>query len=287
LLIQLTHPTPLRCENALIHLGHWEKYRVHPGAKVRLSHLPADATDYCADKASARRTLKDYVSEINDLAEALAAENERALLVILQGMDASGKDGTVKKVFTGVNPQHCRVVSFKAPDREELEHDYLWRVYRALPANGELGVFNRSQYEDVIARVARGDIPRKEGRMRLRQIADVERGWTENGLVLRKFFLHISRGEQTDRFRKRLDNPDKHWKVERSDFKDRERWPEFQSIYEEVLSRTSTAAAPWYVIPADHKWYRDVAVAGIVLAALREMKPRIPRPKLDMSRYQL
>ena len=273
--------------NALIPLDRWEKYRVHRGSKVRLSHLPADATDFYADKASARRALKDYRNEINELAAALAAENERALLVILQGMDASGKDGTVKKVFTGVNPQHCKVVSFKAPDREELEHDYLWRVYRALPANGELGVFNRSHYEDVIARVARGDIPRKEGRMRLRQIADVERGWTENGLVLRKFFLHMSRGEQTDRFRKRLDNPDKHWKVERSDFKDRKLWPEFESIYEEVLSRTSTAAAPWYVIPADHKWYRDVAVAGIVLGALREMKPRIPRPRLDMSRYKL
>jgi PPK2 family polyphosphate:nucleotide phosphotransferase len=271
----------------LISLDKWERYRVRPGHKVRLSRLPAEASDYCADKESGRRTLKDYRKQINELAAALAAENERALLVILQGMDASGKDGAVKKVFTGVNPQHCKVVSFKAPDREELEHDYLWRVYRAMPANGELGVFNRSQYEDVVARVARGDIPRKEGRMRLRQIADVERGWTENGLVLRKFFLHISRGEQTERFRRRLDNPDKHWKVERSDFKDRERWPEFQRIYEEVLSRTSTAEAPWYVIPADHKWYRDVAVAGIVLAALREMKPRIPRPKLDMSRYQL
>jgi polyphosphate kinase 2 (PPK2 family) len=156
-----------------------------------------------------------------------------------------------------------------------------------MPANGELGVFNRSQYEDVIARVTRGDIARKEGLTRLRQIADVERAWAENGLVIRKLFLHISRDEQTDRFRKRLDNPDKHWKVERSDFKDRKLWPEFQKIYEETLTRTSTDAAPWYVIPADHKWYRDVAVAAVVLGALREMKPRIPRPRLDMSRYKL
>ena len=271
----------------MIALGHWEKYRVHTGRKVHLAHLAADATDYCPDKESGRRTLKDYRKQINELAAALAAENERALLVILQGMDASGKDGAVKKVFTGVNPQHCKVTSFKAPDREELEHDYLWRVYRAMPANGELGVFNRSQYEDVIARVARGGIPHSEGRMRLRQIADVERAWTENGLVIRKFFLHISREEQTARFRKRLDNPDKHWKVERSDFQDRKRWPEFQRIYEEVLARTSTGATPWYVIPADHKWYRDVAIAGIVLAALKAMKPRIPRPKLDMRRYKL
>jgi PPK2 family polyphosphate:nucleotide phosphotransferase len=268
-------------------LTNWEKYRVRPGRKVRLSRVPADATDYCADKASARRALKAYRGQINDLVQTLAAENERAMLVILQGMDASGKDGAVKKVFTGVNPQHCKVISFKAPDREELEHDYLWRVFRAMPANGELGVFNRSQYEDVIARVTRGDIARKEGLTRLRQIADVERAWAENGLVIRKLFLHISRDEQTDRFRKRLDNPDKHWKVERSDFKDRKLWPEFQKIYEETLTRTSTDAAPWYVIPADHKWYRDVAVAAVVLGALREMKPRIPRPRLDMSRYKL
>jgi len=277
---------PFKVRHALIPLDHWEKYRVLAGCKVRLSHLPADATAYCPDKPSDHRQLKQYREEIDDLAAALAAENQRALLVILQGMDASGKDGVVKKVFTGVNPQHCKVVSFKAPDREELEHDYLWRVYRALPANGELGVFNRSQYEDVIARVARGDIPREEGRMRLRQIADVERAWTENGLVIRKFFLHISRHEQTARFRKRLDNPDKHWKVERSDFKDRKRWPQFQKIYEETLRRTSTDASPWYVIPADHKWYRDLAVAGIVLGALREMNPRTPHPHLDMSRYK-
>jgi PPK2 family polyphosphate:nucleotide phosphotransferase len=278
---------PAEVRNSLIPLSNWEKYQVPPGRKVRLSRLAADAIDYCPDKESGRRALRDYRKQMNDLAARLAAENERALLVILQGMDASGKDGAVKKVFTGVNPQHCKVVSFKAPDREELEHDYLWRVYRAMPANGELGVFNRSQYEDVIARVARGDIPHKEGRMRLRQIADVERAWTENGLVICKFFLHISGEEQTDRFRKRLDNPDKHWKVERSDFNDRKLWPEFQRIYEEVLARTSTDAAPWYVIPADHKWYRDVAIAGIVLGALRAMQPRIPRPKLDMSRYKL
>lgn len=271
----------------MIPLDEWEQYRVVAGRRVRLSRLSTGATDLCGDKGSAPRALKGYRKQIDDLAAALAAENKRALLVVLQGMDASGKDGAVKKVFTGVNPQFCKVVSFKAPDREELEHDYLWRVYRALPAAGELGVFNRSQYEDVIARVARGDIPRKEALMRLRQIADVERAWTENGLVLRKFFLHISREEQTDRFRKRLENPDKHWKVEKSDFKDRERWPAFESIYEEALARTSTDRAPWYVIPADHKWYRDLAIAGIVLGALRQMKPRAPHPTLDRARFKL
>lgn len=265
----------------------WESYRVTPGRQVRLARIAADATELCADKKAGRAVLKQYRDRINELVEALAAENKRTLLVVLQGMDAAGKDGAVKKVFTGVNPQHCRVTSFKEPDREELEHDYLWRVYRALPANGELGVFNRSHYEDVIARQARGDIPRKEGLMRLRQIADLERTWIENGMVIRKFFFHVSREKQTRRFQKRLDNPKKHWKVEKSDFEDRKLWPTFQRVYEETLSRTSTHEAPWYIIPADHKWYRDVAVAAVVLGALKKMRPRVPRPKLDLSKYKL
>lgn len=265
----------------------WEQYRVAPHGKVRLARFPSDAHQLCPDKSSARRVLKRMRKQIDALAATLAAENQRALLVVLQGMDASGKDGAVKKVFTGVNPQYCRVTAFKAPDREELDHDYLWRVYRALPAMGELGVFNRSHYEDVIARVARGDIPRKQGSMRLRQIADIERAWAENGLVIRKFFLHISPAEQTERFRKRLENPDKHWKIEKSDFSDRKRWRAFRDIYQEALTRTSTALAPWYIVPADHKWYRDLAIAAIVLETLRSMKPRLPHPRLDKGRFQL
>ncbi|HEY1986361.1 MAG TPA: PPK2 family polyphosphate kinase [Terracidiphilus sp.] len=264
-----------------IALKHWESYVVKQGAKVRLGAVPALGTEFCDDKKAARAQLKKYRKEIDELLAILAEEEKRSLLVILQGMDASGKDGAVRKVFTGVNPAYCKVVSFKEPDREELAHDYLWRVYRALPAMGELGVFNRSQYEDVLARQARGDISHKEGRQRLRQIADIERTWSQNGTVLRKFFLHISCDEQTRRFEARLDTPEKHWKVQESDFKDRKLWPKFAAAYEEVLSRTSTPQAPWYIIPADRKWYRDVAIAGVVLAALRSMRPRIPKPKID------
>lgn len=270
-----------------ISLKDWESYRVPHGAKIRLAKSPADEDRFCKDKKAARAQIKDYRKQINDLAAALAAENKRTLLVILQGMDASGKDGAVKNVFTGVNPQHCRVTSFKEPDREELEHDYLWRVYRSLPATGELGVFNRSHYEDVIARQARGDMPRKEGLQRLRQIADVERTWAENGMVIRKFFLHISSAEQTERFRKRLDNPGKHWKIRKSDFADRKLWSTFQKVYEETLHRTSTPEAPWYIIPADRKWYRDLAIAGVVLAALKSMDPQFPRTKLNRSEFKL
>lgn len=265
----------------------WELYLIRPGEHLRLGKLAADATDLCSNKKRARDVLKTYRKQINDLAETLAIENKRSFLLILQGMDASGKDGTVKKVFTGVNPQFCKVVSFKEPDREEREHDYLWRVARAMPAHGELGVFNRSQYEDVVARQARGDIGQRQAHMRLRQIAEMERAWVENGTVVRKVFLHISREQQTERFKKRLENPDKHWKLKESDFEDRRIWPKFQNIYEDVFERTATEHSPWYVVPADHKWYRDLAVAGIVLGALKAMKPKAPRPKVDLERFKL
>lgn len=242
--------------------------------------METEATDLCADKKRARKQLKHYRKQIDNLAAVLAAENSRALLIVLQGMDASGKDGAVKRVFTGVNPQHCHVVSFKAPDREEREHDFLWRIYRALPVDGQLGVFNRSHYEDVVACAGRGELPRKGAAMRLRQIADVERAWVENGIAIRKIFLHISRTEQARRFQKRLDNPEKHWKIDESDFEDRQHWPRFQRAYEDALRKTSTREAPWYVIPADYKWYRDVAVAGIVLGALQAMRPQLPRPQI-------
>jgi len=266
-------------------LKQWEKYIVDSGAKVRLKNLATDSTEFCADKQSARAALKNLRKEIDSRAATLAAEQKQSLLVILQGVDASGKDGTVKRVFTGVNPQFCKVTAFKEPDREERDHDFLWRIYRALPARGELGVFNRSQYEDVLVPQARGEIRSHDAHRRLRQIADVERIWSENGLVIRKFFLHISRGEQKKRFEARLDTTDKHWKVEASDFADRKRWPKFQAVYEELLSRTSTKRAPWYVVPADHKWYRDLVVAGVVLSALRAMHPHVPHPKLDSSEF--
>lgn len=268
-------------------LKQWETYRVRPGARVRLDAISASATRFKKNKDSARAALKQYRNDIDALVATLAAENQRSLLVILQGMDTSGKDGAVKGVFTGVNPQHCHVYSFKPPDREEREHDYLWRVVRAMPAKGELGIFNRSQYEDVVTLEARGEIPREEATMRLRQIADMERAWAENGTVIRKIFLHISSAEQTRRFASRLEKPEKHWKLEAADFSDRKLWPRFQSIYEHLLSRTSAPHAPWYILPADHKWYRDVAVAGIVLGALKEMKPKLPMPELDPAIFRL
>jgi len=254
---------------------------------VRLRKILADCTEFCDSKEAARSQLKKFRKEIDSRLAVLAAERKRSLLIVLQGVDAAGKDGAVRNVFTGVNPEYCKATSFKEPDREEKAHDYLWRIYRAMPARGELGVFNRSHYEDVLVSQAHGELRRKDAHTRLRQIADLERTWTENGTVVRKFFLHISRAEQTRRFKARLENPEKHWKIEASDFEDRKLWAKFMTVYEEILSRTSTACAPWYIIPSDHKWYRDLAVAGVVLGALRAMRPRLPMPKLDRSLFKL
>lgn len=268
-------------------LENWDQYRVKPESRVRLHSLAADVTEFSEGKKKAREQLKSCRKQIDELLDAFAAEDKRSLLIVLQGVDASGKDGAIRKVFTGVNPQHCKVVAFKEPDREERQHDYLWRIYRALPAKGELGIFNRSHYEDVIVGQGRGQLARKDALIRLRQIVDLERTWVENAIVVRKCFLHISRKEQRARFKARLQNPEKRWKIEKSDFRDRKLWPSFISAYQEALSRTSTEEAPWYIIPADHKWYRDLAIANIVLGTLRSMRPRIPKPKLDPRQFKL
>ncbi|HVT95888.1 MAG TPA: PPK2 family polyphosphate kinase [Acidobacteriaceae bacterium] len=268
-------------------IANWDKYRVAPASKVRLRGLSTRDTSNCQDKPTARQLLKACRKEIDALLTTLAAEQARSLLVVLQGMDASGKDGTVRKVFTGVNPQYCSVVSFKQPGPSEQMHDYLWRIYASLPEKGRAGVFNRSHYEDIVVPGARESHPLRLIHSRLDQVRDIERIWCENGMTIVKFFLHISSAEQKRRFKARLNNPDKHWKVQESDFSDRRLWRRFEHIYQETLSRTSTKAAPWYVIPADHKWYRDLAIASIVRDTLDAMRPRLPHPKLNRGRFRL
>jgi PPK2 family polyphosphate:nucleotide phosphotransferase len=254
---------------------------------VDLSQVSPGEHEMVASKQEARVLLKEYRKRIDSLLRVLAAEAKHSLLVILQGVDASGKDGAVRRVFTGVNPQYCRVVSFKEPDAEELRHDYLWRIYRALPERGELGIFNRSQYEDVLVPYTRGPLTQEDAYVRLRQIADLERIWAENGTAICKMLLHISYEEQADRFRSRLREPAKHWKVKSSDFDDRRVWNKFQSTYQDVLHRTSTSFAPWYIIPADHKWYRDVAIAGVVLSNAQALEPELPMPEIHGEQYEL
>ena len=264
-----------------------QSYRVALGKRVDLAAAATDVMEPYSGKKEARAELKLLKKQVDELVRRLGAESSRAVLVVLQGVDAAGKDGAVRRVFSGLNPELCHVTAFKEPDAEERKHDYLWRVHRAMPEKGVLGVFNRSHYEDVLVLRARGKLSKQETEMRLRQIADAERGWSENGITLLKFFLHISRDEQSQRFQARLDNPEKRWKIEESDFADRKRWPKFQRAYEEAIFHTARKHAPWYIVPADHKWYRDVVIAEVLLDALRRMNPKYPRRSVKNLRSKL
>jgi PPK2 family polyphosphate:nucleotide phosphotransferase len=223
------------------------------------------------------------VEQLAELQNRLWAERRRSLLVVLQALDAGGKDGTIRKVFTGVNPQGVRVTSFKAPTTEELEHDFLWRVHRAAPGAGEIGVFNRSHYEDVLVARVDGLVPEAVWRPRYRAIRDFEAHLHESGTTVVKLFLHISKEEQAERFRARLDDPTKRWKFSVGDLAVRENWDRYQEAYTEALGETSTDACPWFVVPADRKWYRDWVVLQILLETLRGLDPQVPpeEPGLD------
>ncbi len=254
---------------------------------MRLADLPTRADGFHDDRKEAGRELRELRRELADLQHRLYAEGRRKLLVVLQAMDAGGKDGTIRKVFAGVNPQGVRVTSFKVPTAEELAHDFLWRVHRAVPATGMIGVFNRSHYEDVL--VVRVDrlVPEEVWRARYDQINDFERLLAAGGTTLLKFFLHISPDEQRERFQSRLDEPEKRWKFSRGDLDKRRQWPEYMAAYEDALGRCSTEAAPWWVIPADQKWYRNLAVARVLVATLRRMSPEFPEPEEDLSGIRL
>ena len=257
--------------------------QVTPGSPARLDRR--DPTDRCglADKAAAREEQQHFTRELALLQNRLRAEDGRSLLLVLQGMDASGKDGTIRNVFTGVNPQGCRVVSFKAPAGMEAEHDYLWRVHRACPRRGELGIFNRSHYEDVVAVRVRKLVPEHRWRRRPGHLRDFERLLTDEGTTIVKVFLHISHEEQRHRLQSRLDNPEKRWKFRREDLDDRVHWDDYHAAYEEILTETSTEWAPWYVVPADRKWVRNLVVSELLVHHLRAMAPELPTAEADVE----
>jgi PPK2 family polyphosphate:nucleotide phosphotransferase len=202
-------------------------------------------------------------------------------------MDAGGKDGTIRHVMSGLNPQGCRVTSFKVPTEEELSHDYLWRMHRAVPAKGEIGIFNRSHYGDVLVVRVHNLVPKRVWSKRFEQINAFEKILAETGVTIVKFFLHISKEEQKNRLQERLDDSTKHWKVSPADFEERKYWDDYVKAYEDVLARCSTPWAPWYVIPGDHKWFRNLAVADVLVRTLKDMKMRFPKSKLDLSQFVL
>jgi len=251
---------------------------VEPRASPRLDVRDTALAPEGLDKDEARTRLEERVERLGVLQGRLSAEGSRALLLVLQGVDASGKDGTIRHVLRGMSPQGIRVVSFKVPTATDLAHDYLWRVHAVCPARGELGVFNRSHYEDVVAVRVRGLQPESVWRHRYEHIRGFERMLSDEGTTIVKVFLHVSKDEQGKRLQERIDDPEKRWKFRPGDLEDRARWDEFQEAYEDAIRETSTEAAPWHVVPADRNWARNLAVAEILLEALERLDPQLPPP---------
>jgi PPK2 family polyphosphate:nucleotide phosphotransferase len=255
---------------------------VHPGSKVRLADIDAGAT-HGVDKEDAAGQLEQNLKRLSMLQYLLYAEARRSLLVVLQGIDAGGKDGTISHVMSGLNPQGVTVTSFKVPEGPERRHDYLWRVHQAVPESGKIGIFNRSQYEDVLIVRVHGLVPKSVWSKRYDQINDFERMLSANGVRIVKFLLYISKEEQAQRFRERLEDKSKNWKFSPSDLKEREYWDQYIDAYNDVLRKCSTKDAPWYVIPANRKWFRNLAVSQIVLDTLEDMDLKYPKPAEDLS----
>jgi PPK2 family polyphosphate:nucleotide phosphotransferase len=266
-----------------------EKFRVGEGEKVNLRKWATHVSPFCDSKEKYEEELQEHVEELRELQNLLYAHNRYALLVILQAMDAAGKDSAIKHVMSGVNPQGCQVFSFKHPSIEELEHDFLWRTTRALPERGRIGIFNRSYYEEVLILRVHSEILESEGlpdelidkekiwEERYRSILAFERHLDRNGTRILKFFLHISKDEQRKRFLKRLERPDKNWKFSMSDMGEREHWKEYMEAYEKCLNATSTRQAPWYVIPADNKQNARLLISRTIVETLKTLKMSFPK----------
>jgi PPK2 family polyphosphate:nucleotide phosphotransferase len=250
--------------------------RVRPGAKrVDLSRIDPGAT-HGHQRADAEAETAAALGRLADLQDRMWAESKHAVLVVLQGIDAAGKDGTIGKVMEAFNPQGCVVSSFKVPTPEELAHDFLWRIHRRVPGTGEIGIFNRSHYEDVLVVRVRSLAPKRVWSARYDQIRDFERLLTSTGTTIVKFFLYIDRDEQRERFQARYDDPTKRWKFSMGDLEERTRWDDYVAAYEAALTKTSTDEAPWYVIPANRKWFRNLAVATILADTIADLRPAYP-----------
>jgi len=244
--------------------------------KFKLSRFAPDDT-HGVSKDHASKALPAHVEKLAALHDLLYAEQKRSLLIVLQGMDAAGKYGTIKHVMSGVNPQGCSVTAFKQPGTQDLDHDFLWRIHAAVPPKGSIGIFNRSHYEDVLIARVHELVPPAVWTKRYTEINDFEKMLTENNVCILKFFLHMSKQEQCRRFDDRLADPRKNWKVSPADFREREYWDQYQSAYQDAIEKCGTKEAPWYVIPSDHKWFRNFAVGEIIVRTLESFKMHYPR----------
>jgi PPK2 family polyphosphate:nucleotide phosphotransferase len=263
-----------------------ERFRVQPGDHFHLSDIDPDAAGGVRDLRTDIEALQtETLAELRDLHDRLWAEQQRALLIVLLAIDTGGKDSTVNRIFSGINPQGCRVVSFGVPSTEERQHDFLWRVHYRVPRSGMIGIFNRSHYEDVTVVRVHGAIDQAEWERRYEHIRAFERLLHDTGTAILKFHLRISKDEQARRLRDRLEDPQKHWKFDPNDLREREKWDEHQAAFEDAINATSTDDAPWYVIPANSKWYRDALVTRVIVERLREMNPHFPPPVEGLEQY--
>jgi PPK2 family polyphosphate:nucleotide phosphotransferase len=263
-----------------------QKLLVTPSKITRKLNLGDWSPDYDGDekKENVDQELAHLSSRMSELQYKLFADNSQSLIIILQGVNASGKDGTIRHVMGTLNPQSCYVKSFKVPSSEDVLHDYLWRVHMSIPQKGQIAVFNRSHYEDVIEVSVHNLVPNNEILRRYRQINDFEKYLSENHVTILKFFLHISEAEQKKRLQERIEDASKHWKISESDLQDMRYWDKYMTSYEKALTRCSTPWAPWYVIPSNLKWFRNWAVAQIIVNTLERMKLKFPEPKIDVSK---
>jgi PPK2 family polyphosphate:nucleotide phosphotransferase len=263
-------------------------YLVEPEADLDLStHDPDSKKGFEGGKKAGKAALPDLRMRLSRLQERLWAESRQSLLVVIQAIDTGGKDGTIRHVFTGVNPQGVHVRGFGVPSDEELAHDYLWRVHAETPERGAITIFNRSHYEDVLVVRVHDLVPRERWSKRYRHIREFERILSDEGTRIVKLFLNISKEEQRERLQARLDEPDKNWKFSKGDLKDRELWDDYQEAFQEALQETSTSYAPWYVVPANRKWYRNLVVSSILIDTLEDMDPRYPEPEPGLDQVRI
>ena len=254
-----------------------------PGSQIDLTDIPCGPVETKYDKKSALKKIKSNAKTMAHSAGRLYAENKRSILLVLQGMDTAGKDGTIRTVMRGVNPRSCQVVCFKVPSAEELDHDFLWRIHKEVPRRGNIGIFNRSHYEDVLVVRVHQLVPENQWKQRYELINDFERMLTQCGTTVVKCFLHISKGAQRERLQARIDDPDANWKFNFGDLEERKLWDQYQAAYTDALNKCNTDYAPWYIIPSDKKWYRNLVVSELMRKTLEDLAPEFPAPATKLE----
>jgi PPK2 family polyphosphate:nucleotide phosphotransferase len=264
-------------------MGYVNQFRIKPGSKISLGKIDADYHGAYDDEESSIPELKKYSKRLSELQALMYAQNKHSLLIVLQAMDAGGKDGTIRHVMEALNPQGCSVVGFKVPTAEELAHDYLWRIHKMTPRKGQITVFNRSHYEDVLVVRVHNLVSKEVWSKRYADINAFERGLANSGTTIVKFFLHINKEEQLRRFRDRLEEPDKQWKISDADYEEREYWDDYHQAYVDAINKCSFNYAPWFIIPANRKWFRNLAISQILVETMEDWKMNYPEPTVDLN----